>query len=198
MFRAVADVYPTEIDDRYKGNGVFGPGTYYGQSYRLAWEYAVGGYARAPTGHSVITEYQASFSNLLTITEADLEGISDIHGKMLTMTDQGLDTFEYEQPVSFLKDELTKIISDDGYDGVRLLKHAKGSPDGGPQIIIPSDSTVEPEPKKLWIVFKDKKEAKEFAEEMDLVVDMETGHVKVPLDELSEADTTLAEIVYGQ
>lgn len=192
LFRGTLDTLISEIDPRFKGDGVFGKGTYFGIGYKQAWEYASGGYLKSPDNFSVISEYRGTFDNLITISEADIEGLKNAQDtNYLTVTERGLDTLSYEESVSYPADYLTSWMSQDGYDGIRLWSHAKGIPDGGLQVIIPLDSDVQPVLKNTWVILKDKEDTKTFAAKMDLKPDPTNGHIKIPPDKTDEADQVL-------
>jgi len=191
LYRGVQDIYPAQVTPTYHGDGVFGRGTYFGLDYETAEGYAKG-YVDSFEQFALVLEYKASFKNLLTISEEHLEGLeSGGYKNWLEMTDEGLDVFQYEEPVSFPADELTSIMAQDGYDGIRLLADNLGVPDGGVQLILPPDTNATLNLVSITFLLED---IKGFAKKLG-IEPMDEQSVKVPKNKIKSAEKLLKEFL---
>ena len=192
LYRGVQDIYPSQVNHNYIGEGVFGNGTYFARDYDTAEDYAKGGIYSTDDYElfGLVMEYKATFTNLLMVSEDHLEGLeSGEHTNYLKMSEEGLEVFEYEQPISFPATELTRRMADDGWDGIFLIADNSGVPDGGEQLIIPPGSKVKPVLQKVTFIFESER-AEEFAKKMKLKP-IDEWSVEVSKAKLKQAEKAL-------
>lgn len=139
LYRGIQDVFPSQVERLYKGEGVFGRGTYYGSYDEVARDYATGAY----NDHSFerfafVTHYKASFKNIVTLTEEDVTGLEAASYKRLCTTDTGNDKLGFEHETCMEAETLGDLVQELGFDGVELRADDLGVPDGGEQVLIPS------------------------------------------------------------
>jgi hypothetical protein len=190
LYRGLQDIYPSQTDPRYEGEGVFGRGTYYGFYYEDALGYAKG-HSNHPEQFGIVMEYDVTFSNLITLHEEEIEGLESAGYKNeLTPTKKGMRLLGYEEEVTLTPDQLLSDIEEVGHDGVAFRADNDGVPDGGEQLLIPRSSKVKPNLKAITYIFPEEEIASDFAKKMKLKV--KYGHeVAVPLAQNAVAEKIL-------
>lgn len=137
VYRGTRDILPHELNHRRLSPAVYGTATYYALHESDGFHYAQGGYSEC----QVVTTYELSLNNVLTITDQDWSeiGVFSDAKKPIPISTRMQELLDYQQkelsPVN-----LAKVAQQSGYQAVLL----QGVIEGGSQLVIP-ENEVRPE-----------------------------------------------------
>lgn len=189
VFRAVKDILPDKIDDRFPGKGVFGDGTYYALDEKTAFKYATGSYSSPFKKFSIIIAYKLQVQNPLTITPKLVDGLEENVEWISFKEDE--DAEELGMHSSFERPKLARMAKDSGFDSV-IIKGPPNKVDGGNQILVPVDSQVNLTPIKFSVLVGSDMASLEFSREIrkklggDEWSDYYNGVTNIPITKLKE------------
>lgn len=146
LYRGTIDHPPHSIDPLYRGQGIFGEGTYFGLDFQTARSYT-----DAASQFGLVNEYAAKFKNLVSFDDEEIEGLASAGGtgqiefQPDAMEKMGYEYSEHGYQIS--TDKLVEDAAEVGFDGIELQGHV----DGGEQLIVPTNAVPDLKLKRFWV-----------------------------------------------
>lgn len=138
VYRGVTDVWPDQINPTHKGDGVFGPGTYFALDYNTAEGFALGEF-ESYEHFGVVCTYKVPVKNVVTLSEDMYEGIESAMDLTLQ---PGITS---PLPSKIKANRLTKVAGKKGFNALILKQSSEGSmPEGNEQYILTPTSKIKP------------------------------------------------------
>jgi len=194
IFRGVKDVFPSQVDHRYNGDGVFGRGTYYALQEETAEKYASGAIGLEPYDRfAMIFGYSVAPQNPITITPKKAKGLTS-YAKLIELDEDFAE--EHGLHESFPRDQLGAQALGSEFDAVILLEGRGQGIDGEEQMLIPKGSRLQPKVKWMDVLFHEDDEnlAEEIAKKLGGKVAYDSNDIKVvdiPLGKIKDLSKML-------
>jgi len=198
VYRGTKDILPNKVDHKFKGDGIFGKGTYFSLSESYAEQYATGAIGfKGFVNFGIIYTYSVS-GNFLTLTPKNTAGLGAHHEFVTFLKDDVVEGYEVEDDIP--RDQVSELVGWN-FDAVLLTDPKSGgqeSIDGGDQLIIPFDSSLKPKPTGMDILFYDDDLAEAFAKKIGSNVREENvPTVNIELRQTSKASAILTKMFAG-